>query len=95
LFNDDIAPSTRDRVLSKVGARLAYVEDHLSRNGFVTGGKFGVVDAYLFTILNRADGLKVDLSPYPSVRAYLDRVASRPHARAAMASEGLIEAAAA
>jgi glutathione S-transferase len=94
LFNDDTAGSTRARVLAKLETRLAQIEGHVARNRFVPGDRFGVVDAYLFTILNWAGGLKVDLSPYPSIRAYLDRIGTRPHVRAAMASEGLVEAAA-
>lgn len=95
LFNDDTADSTRVRVLAKLEIRLVHIEEHLARNRFVLGERFGVADAYLFTILNWAGGLKVDLSAYPSIRAYLDRVALRPQVRAAMASEGLDEAAAA
>ena len=95
LFNDDTAESTRARVLAKLATRLSHVDEHLTRNRFVLGDAFSVADAYLFTILNWAGGLKVELSPYASVRAYLHRVASRPHVRAAMVSEGLIEAAAA
>jgi len=93
LFNDDTAESTRARVLAKLATRLAHVDEHLRRNRFVLGDAFSVADAYLFTILNWAGGLQVELSPYASVRDYLHRVASRPHVRAAMASEGLIEAA--
>ena len=95
LFNDDTAGSTTTRVLARLGTRLAHVEDHLASNAFLSGDRFGVVDAYLFTILTWAGGLKVDLSPYPSLPAYLGRVASRPHVRAAMSSEGLVVAAAA
>ena len=95
LFNDDTAESTRARVLAKLATRLSHVDEHLARNRFVLGDAFSVVDAYLFTILNWPGGLQVELSPYASVRDYLHRVASRPHVRTAMASEGLIEAAAA
>lgn len=95
LFNDDTAESTRARVLAKLATHLSHVDQHLARNKFVLGDAFSAIDAYLFTILNWAGGLKVELSPYASVRAYLHRVASRPHVRAAMVSEGLLEAAAA
>ena len=95
LFNDDTAESTRARVLAKLEICLVHIEEHLARNRFILGERFGVADAYLFTILNWAGSLKVDLSAYPSILAYLDRVALRPHVRAAMASEGLAEAVAA
>lgn len=92
LFNDDTAPSTRARVISKLESRFADLDNHLADRDFVLGDGFSVVDAYLFTILNWAGGLKVDLSPYRSIRAYLARLSSRPHVRSAMASEGLLRA---
>ena len=95
LFNDDTASPTRNRVISKLETRFEHLDKHLANRDFVLGDGFSVVDAYLFTIVNWAGGLKVDLTAYPSLRAYLDRVASRPHVRAAMISEGLIEAVAA
>ena len=57
--------------------------------------RFSVVDAYLFTILNWAGILRFDLSAYPAIRAYLDRVAARPAVRAALTAEGLLKAEAA
>jgi glutathione S-transferase len=95
LFNQDTAQTTRTRVIAKLQIRLSQIEDHLRGDRFALGDAFSVVDAYLFTILNWADGLKVDLSPYPSIRAYFGRVSTQPSVRAAMTSEGLVQAAAA
>lgn len=82
-------------MIAKLQIRLSQIEDHLRGDRFALGDAFSVVDAYLFTILNCADGLKVDLSPYPSIRAYLRRVSTQPSVRVAMTSEGLVQAAAA
>ncbi|MGH8295413.1 MAG: glutathione binding-like protein, partial [Steroidobacteraceae bacterium] len=50
-----------------------------------------VADAYLFTITNWAGHVKLDLSPFPGIRAYQDRIAARPAVKAAMRAEGLID----
>jgi glutathione S-transferase len=46
-------------------------------------------DAYAFTIVNWANFLRLDLKPYPNLRAYLARVAERPAVKAALVAEGL------
>ena len=54
------------------------------------GEDFTVADAYLFNVLSWSKHVGVDLSPWPQMTAYLDRVASRPAVQAALKAEGLI-----
>jgi glutathione S-transferase len=37
---------------------------------------------------------KIDLSPYPNLKAFMDRVAARPAVRQALQAEGLLKQAA-
>lgn len=46
--------------------------------------------AYLFTIVNWAPMLKIDLSPWPAVVQFQQRVASRPAVQKTLKAEGLI-----
>ena len=55
------------------------------------GDTFTVGDAYLFTVLRWSDRVKLDLSPYKNVTAYMARVQARPKVREAMKAEGLIQ----
>lgn len=55
------------------------------------GDTFTVADAYLFTVLRWSDRVKLDLSPYKNVTAYMARVQARPKVREAMKAEGLIQ----
>ncbi len=48
-----------------------------------------VADAYLFTVVSWSKFVDVDLSAFPALRAYLERVAKRPAVREAMMAEGL------
>jgi glutathione S-transferase len=63
----------------------------------MTGERFGVADAYAFTILSWAKFMAIDLGRWPNVAAYVERIAARPKVREALAAEGLLpkEAAAA
>jgi glutathione S-transferase len=55
------------------------------------GDKFTVADAYLFTVLRWSPRIEVDLTKWPNVKAYVDRVAARPKVQEAMKAEGLVQ----
>lgn len=74
-----------------LAARLQIVEKQLQGREYVTGNQFSVADAYFFTVLGWAKPLKYDLSRWPGIQAYQQRVAARPTVRAAMVAEGLIK----
>jgi glutathione S-transferase len=82
---------TRQSARETLAKRLAIVEKQLRAHGHLAGNQFSVADAYLFTVLGRARPLKFDLSGWPAVQAYLQRVAARSTVRAAMVAEGLIK----
>ncbi len=94
LWHKETEPATREQVIQKLHARLGFVDRHLTGRETVLD-RFSVVDAYLFTILNWADILRFDISAYPAIRDYLDRIAARPAVRAALTAEGLLKAEAA
>ncbi len=54
------------------------------------GDDFTVADAYLFTVLGWGKYVGVDLAPWPTLTAYLGRVAARPAVQAALKAEGLV-----
>jgi glutathione S-transferase len=55
------------------------------------GDKFTIADAYLFTILGWANYFKLDMSKWPALKEYADRIAARPAVKEAMKAEGLIK----
>ena len=69
--------------------RFALLDRALAERQYLAGDGFTIVDAYAFTVVSWADLLKVDLAPYASLRAYLSRIAARPHVQAALRAEGL------
>lgn len=91
LFNSKLAEDAKQLFRDRLHTRLKTVEGHLARNDYLTGKTFSVADAYLFTVLNWARPLGIDLSGYPHIEAYRARILARPAVQAAMKAEGLIK----
>ena len=95
MFGPLFRPTTPDafKEISKenLGKRLRWVDEQLAGKQYLMGDTFTVADAYLFTILRWSDRVKLDLSPYKNVNAYMARVAARPKVQEAMKAEGLIQ----
>src|SRR5216683_6134044 len=68
------------------GPRLAYLDDHLTDREFLSE-RFGVADAALVAVLNWARYIRFDLSLYPAVAGYRDRMETRPAVARALRDE--------
>lgn len=91
LFRPDTPAEVRAERLAYLNKRYALVEKQLTGRSYVLGESFTAADAYLFTITNWAGFVKLDLSPFPNLRAFQARVAARPAVQAAMKAEGSIK----
>ena len=91
LFYPTTPDATKEQIRTKLAGRFEYLAKVLQSQPYLTGNAFTVADAYLFTILNWSHGLKVDLTPYPALVAYQERVRARPSVQRAMTEEGLIK----
>ncbi len=93
LFYADQAGEQASKVyLQKLKTTYSYVSNALAGRQYLMGSKFTVADAYMFTVINWHTFLKVDLSPWPVLVEYQQRVAARPAVQAAMQAEGLFAA---
>ena len=90
-FNPAVTPEWRKGVADRLDLRLAYVASQLQGKQYLMGDQFTVADAYLFTVLNWAPMVKVDLSKWPVLGEYQKRVGSRPKVIEALKAEGLIQ----
>ncbi|WP_269932822.1 glutathione transferase GstA [Aminobacter sp. HY435] len=94
LFHPEYGAQAQEVARGKIAERLAHVENHLADSGsYLMGETFTTGDAYLFTIVGWSAFAKVDLSAFPRLRAYMERVGSRPKVREAMQAEGMKRAA--
>ena len=76
LFDQAAPEGTRQHILNKFGSRLKFLDDHLVGREFLLD-RFTVADAYLYTILNWTAPTRVDLAPWPAIKAYHERLRTR------------------
>jgi glutathione S-transferase len=75
----------RDRYASELEAKwragnraLAALDEHLDGHEWLVGDAYSIADVSLYGYTHNAAEGGFDLSPYPNVRAWLDRVAAHP-----------------
>jgi glutathione S-transferase len=96
-FSPLFTPGTSDEVrkaqLDKLTVRVGVLAPRLEGNQYLFGDTFTVADAYLYTVLTWARHVNFDLSQWPSVAAFMQRVGERPAVRAALEAEKALRAA--
>lgn len=86
LFDPSASAEVKSWAMAKAPLRLKVLDDHLSTHEHLAGA-FSIADAYLVTALNWTQSTGSDLTPYPSLRAYRQRVLKRPAVARAVAEE--------
>ncbi|NBN62592.1 glutathione transferase GstA [Microvirga tunisiensis] len=83
----------RKAAIDTLGVKFAHF-DRLFADGrpYVLGDTFSVADAYLFTVLGWTRFVQVDLSAWPVLVAYMERIAARKAVQDALVAEGLVAA---
>ena len=91
LFNPDTTDETRVTVHANLDDISIYLPSSWNVLPISPGERYGIVDAYLFTVLNWASFVKLDLNAWPLLPPYLLKIAARPAVKAAMIAERLIK----
>ncbi len=89
LWNPKASEETKAMTTEKLGTRFNYLNEHLTKNKFLMGTQYTVADTYLFTVLNWAPMLKLDMAPWPKLLGYYETVKNRPATQEAFKAEGL------
>lgn len=89
LFNKQASEDWKAAARALLDRRIDYVAKALEGRSFLMGDAFSVADCYLFTVLNWAHWVRIDLSRWPAIGEYLKRVAARPAVQEALKAEGL------
>lgn len=89
LFRPDTPEDYKPTVRALLDKKLAYIDESLAGAQWISGSRFTIADAYLFTVLRWAFAVKLDMAGYKNIADYMARVAARPAVAAAMAAEGL------
>lgn len=92
LFNPAIPVAMKDYARGSVGAKYDLLSAHLADRAYLVGDSFTVADGYLVVTLGWAQPAGVDLSPWPVLTAYRDRIMARPAVGRAFADEAALMA---
>lgn len=87
LFNPNTSEEAKANTRQNLGNRLTYVSEQLGTNDFLMGSQFTVADGYLFTVLNWSQWTGIDLSQWPTLVAFQERIGKRPNVQEARAAE--------
>lgn len=87
LFRPTTPEEYKTTTRENLANRFAYLDRHLQANDFLMGNQFTVADGYLYTVLNWATPMGIDLAQWPALAAFHARVGSRPSVAAAQAAE--------
>jgi glutathione S-transferase len=90
LFNPVAPEGAKELATSILMRRLETVSDQLSSQPYLLGDNFTVADAYLFVTLSWGQYVNIDISRWPALARYTDRISERPAVQKAMQEEGLI-----
>jgi glutathione S-transferase len=91
LFNPGASEDWKNASRTRLESRFDWLSSQLADRQFVMGEQFTVADAYLFTVLSWARHVKIDLSRWPALAGYVERVRARPAVQEAQRAEGLIK----
>ncbi len=90
IFHDGAAVEV-EKAHEKLGRNYTWIEAQLGDKPYLTGEACTVADLYLGVTLNWARAAKIELTRWPGLAAFRDRVRARPAAQAAMEAEGLLK----
>jgi glutathione S-transferase len=89
-FRKDLPDSERELVMKKIARRFEYIDFALKGKQFLMGDTFTVSDGYLFTMLTWTKLVGIELTDYPEIATYINRVGARPAVQTALKEEGLV-----
>jgi glutathione S-transferase len=83
---DDFKQATREAL----GKKFDYLQEKIGEGPYILGGRFSILDAYAFAVLNWTRIHGIDIARWPGLSSYLARIAERPAVQETLRAEGLI-----
>jgi glutathione S-transferase len=90
LFMPKASEDLKEYARGNLTKRVGWLAGQLGSKPYLLGEQFSVADAYLFVVLSWSVHVNFDLSVWPNLEAFQERVAARPHVIEAMTAEGLL-----
>ena len=90
-FSGILQGEARDKWISAMTKKYAYIDEILGKTPYLMGEKFSVADAYLYNVtrLCSYDAIKLDLSSFKNLQAFMQRMNQRPSVQASLQAEGI------
>jgi glutathione S-transferase len=88
LFDSRTSAAGREILIENLSKRFDILDRQLGDEPYLTGETFTIADAYAYTVLNWTNFHNIEMSRWPRLVAFMDRVAARPAVRQALAEEG-------
>jgi len=90
LFNPSLPDNARNFFKENFANRLNVLVLELGDKPYLMGDDFTVVDGYLYTVLSWCPHVGFDLTPWPLLQAYQNRISARDAVQNALGEEGLL-----
>lgn len=91
LFTDGASAAEQEAAKTKVATKFDHLESVLSDGrDYLVENRFSVADAYVFVLVSWANFKEINLSNWPNLARFVDRIFARPATLAAMKAEGLV-----
>jgi len=87
LFRPNTPAEYRTMAIDNLQQRFAWLDKALANRQYLHGDAFTIADAYCYTVMQWAHFHKLDLSAYPNLTRYLDRVGQRESVKKAAAEQ--------
>lgn len=85
-------PEQREAVVKNLQSRFKLLDGKLADKQFLVGDSFTIADAYAYVMSRWAKRFEIDLSAFPRLANYFDRVEQRAGVQQALREEGLLAA---
>ena len=89
LFRPDTPEDYKPIVRAQLEKKLHYIDESLKEKQWLNVHRFTIADGYLFTVLRWTRAVKLDMTGYSNIEAWMKHVAARPSVAAALAAEGV------
>jgi glutathione S-transferase len=89
VFPEGVQPQVTEGLHSLLPKKMDRLTKALTGKKYLMGDKMCAADIYLFVVLSWAPMIKLDLTKWPKLMAYLEMMRNLPAAQTAMAAEGL------
>jgi glutathione S-transferase len=91
LFNPAASIDSKEGARDLLAKKFDYAEKKLGAGPFVMGEQLTIADPYLFVMLNWTGIHGIDLSRWPGLVAFAERMRTRPAVDIVLRAEGLVE----